>query len=221
MKTTGPMKVITLVGVMLLCFIHTFAATITHTATIFPSTTDWSVTNSVPQFDPSLGTLTNVTITIGVNAKTTIRVENRDRTPWLTTAGSEVTATATVAGYSALTTVTNSHTQTLTSFDGTIDYAGTSGLTQSIVGSDYASESVPTAAFVGIGNVPLVAGASAVGRYNGSGYYRFIVNTSASALVTVTYEFSPPVCPECPPACKPDVNGSDDDNRRKKSKGRR
>jgi hypothetical protein len=175
------------------------AASITHTTTIFPSRTDWSVTNSVPQFDAALGTLTNVIIGINVNANTEVFVENRDRRAWATTVGSTVTATATVAGFSAITSFTNSHTQTLTSFDGLLDFGGTSGFTQSVSGSDSASTSVPFAPFVGVGNVPLIASTLAVGNYQGSGFYEFGVLTTASALVTVTYEFSPPTCPECDP----------------------
>lgn len=198
-------KTIALIGAALLCFISTFAASITHTASVFPQTTNWSLTNSVPQFDGSLGTLTNVTITVAVNTSTQLRVESRDTTPWLTYAASEVTATGIVAGYSATTTLTNSHTATLSEYDGVLDYGGTSGFNVTVVGTDSGS-AVPAsfAPFIGTGTVPLIAAATAVGVYEGSGDYRFIVNTRASAIVTVTYEFSPPVCPECPPACEPE-----------------
>lgn len=181
------------------------AASITHTAATFPQITNWSLTNSVPQFDPALGTLTNVTITVAVNASTQLRVENRDTTPWLTYAASEVTATGTVAGYSASTTLTNSHTATLSEYDGVLDYSGTSGFNVAVVGAD-SGFAVPSdfTPFIGTGTVPLIAAATAVGVYEGSGNYRFIVTTRASTIVTVTYEFSLPPCPECPPACDPE-----------------
>lgn len=181
------------------------AASITHTASTFPQLTNWSLTNSVPQFDPAIGTLTNVTISVAVNASTQLRVENRDTTAWPTYAAAEVTATGTVAGYSASTTLTNSHTTTLSAYDGVLDYGGTSGFNVTVVGADSGS-AFPASftPFIGTGTVPLIAAATAVGVYEGSGDYRFIVNTRASAIVTVTYEFSLPPCPECPPACDPE-----------------
>lgn len=202
------MKIRSFLGVALVAFLwfaNAFAATVTHTATVFPTGTDWRVTNSVPQFDPALGTLTNVTISVAVNASTQLRVENRDTAAWPTYAASDVTATGTVAGYSASTTLTNSHTTTLSAYDGVLDYGGTSGFNVTVVGAD-SGFAVPASftPFIGTGTVPLIAAATAVGAYEGSGDYRFIVNTRASAVVTVTYEFAPPVCPECPPACDPE-----------------
>jgi hypothetical protein len=221
------MKFINLI-IALLCFAGLRAASITHTATIFPTLTDWSLTNSVPQFDPALGTLNSVSISIGVNASTEIFVENRDRREWPTTAGSEVTATATVAGFSAVASVTNLHSQTLTAFDGVLDFGGTSGFTQAVVGTASASAFAPSVLFIGVGNVPLVASADAVGRYNGSGAYRFVVGTTASAIVTVTYDFTPncPPAPTCNPepedCVKPPTKDDDcDDDRRKPSRRNR
>lgn len=181
------------------------AASVTHTATVFPTRTNWSMTNAVPQFDPSLGTLTNVAVGIAVNVSTQFRVENRDTIAWLTEARADVIATGTVAGYSATATLTNSYATTLSAYDGVLDYGGTSGFTVTIVGSDSES-AVPSdfTPYIGTGTVPLIASATGVGFYDGSGDSRFIVNTFASALVTITYEFSPPVCPECPSACDPE-----------------
>lgn len=181
------------------------AASITHTATIFPTGTDWAVTNSIPQFDPSLGTLTNVTIGIGVNAATTVKLESKSNLARTLTGGSYVTGTATAAGYSASTTLTNGHTQAVSGFDGVVDFGGTSGFTVGITGSSSAS-AIPASfvPFVGVGTVPLIASATALGFYRGPADYEFEVATTASALVTVTYEFSLPPCPECPPACEPE-----------------
>jgi hypothetical protein len=105
----------------------------------------------------------------------------------------------------------------LTAFDGVIDYGGTSGFTQAVVGTASASAFAPTAPFIGVGNVPLVASAVGVGMYNGSGFYRFVVGTTASAIVTVTYEFSPPECPPCEPEpdCEPDCAPKRDRDRDK------
>ena len=205
------------------------AASITHTATVFPNIPDWSVTNSVPKFDPTLGTLTNVVVSVAANASTRFWVENRDTIERSTYAASRVTATGTAAGYAATTTITNLHTATLSAYDGVLDYGGTSGFNVAVVGSDSGSI-VPSdlTPFIGTGTVPLVAAATAVGVYEGSGDYRFIVNARASAIVTVTYEFAPPVCPscddddDCKPRVKPPSKKDDDcDDDRRKSRNRR
>lgn len=198
------------------------AASVTHTATVFPTRTNWSITNSVPQFDPALGALTNVTIGISVNVSTQFRAENRDTIAWLTEARTEVTATGTVAGYSAITTLTNSYTTTLSVYDGVLDYGGTSGFTVTIVGSD-SENTVPSdfTPYIGTGTVPLIASAIGVGFYDGSGDSRFIVNTFASALVTVTYEFSLPPCPDCDCDPEPDCKPNPKDDCRKPSRRHR
>ena len=216
------------------------AASITHTATIFPTLTDWSLTNSVPQFDPAIGTLTNVTVTVSANVQSTFFTENRDRRAWDTTTTAHATVSAFVDTLSASTLIEPSHTQNLTAFDGVIDYDGTSGFTASDSGTGTASNSTSVVApFIGVGTVPLTASSVATASYTGSGFYRFIVNTSASAIVTVTYDFSLPACPPAPvcdpnpscdpkPDCKPwvkppqkDDDCDDDDDRRKRRNRRR
>lgn len=219
----------TLLILMLALAVRIAAASITHTASVFPQATNWSLTNTVPQFDPSLGTLTNVTITVAVNASTQLRVENRDTTPWLTYAASKVTATGTVAGYSSTATLTNSHTATLSEYDGVLDYSGKSGFNVAVVGTDFGS-AVPSdfTPFIGTRTVPLIASATGAGIYDGPGDYAFGVTTRASAIVTVTYDFSPPACPpvsvcDPKPDCNPpqkDDDDCDDDLRKRRNRRR-
>lgn len=204
-------------------------ASITHTLTVFPQMTDWRVTNSIPQFDPGLGSLTNVSVSVSVNAANRLRTENRDRQSWETTASGEVQAIADVGGHVTSTSVTNTYSTTLTAFDGLLDYQGTSGFDVTVVGgSSSIGQPASVVGFSGTNSIPIIIGATAIGRYDGSGYSRFIINTTASALVTVTYEFSPPTCPPAPEDCddrrKPDSDDCDDrDGRddRRKSRNRR
>ena len=203
---------------------HALAATITHTTAVFPSPTNWSLTNTVPQFDPSLGTLTNVSVTVGANMRNRLRVESRSNLPRTATARGVGAITATVGGLSAQAGITNSHTQALGAFDGVIDYGGASGFDVTVDGAGYAAEiATDLVPFIGIGNIPLSASSAANGTFNGPGDYQFIVSTTASAIVTVTYEFSPPVCPECHPACNPEPECDEDDRRdgRRSSRKRR
>src|SRR5207253_2925537 len=55
--------------------VNTNPTTLTHTAAFPEQPTDWSATQSLPQFDPSLGTLTSVEITNADPIKNTIKVE--------------------------------------------------------------------------------------------------------------------------------------------------
>ena len=202
------------------------AASVTHTAQIFVAPTDWVATNAVPQFDSALGTLTNVSVSVAINGTTSIRFENLDEFyEGDITGGGVITGTATAAGFSVATKLTNSHTQTVTGmYDGVLDYAGSGGFRLSISGSSASSASpADFTPFIGVGNIPLIASATGAGIYDGPGDYAFGVTTRASALVTVTYEFAPPVCPPAPvcdskPDCKPDPN---DDCRKPSRRHRR
>lgn len=202
----------------LLWFTTAFAATITHTSTVFPSPTNWSLTNSVPQFDPSLGTLTNVSVSVGANMRNRVRVESRSNLPRSATAGGVGAVTASVGGLITQAGITNSHTQALGAFDGVIDYAGASGFDVTVDGAGYAAEiATDLVPFIGVGNIPLISSATARGFYRGPADYEFEVSTSASAIVTVTYEFSPPVCP----SCDPEPEECDDRSDRRKPRNRR
>jgi hypothetical protein len=151
-----------------------------------------------------------------------LRVESRSNLPRTATARGVGAITATVGGLSAQAGITNSHTQALGAFDGVIDYGGASGFDVTVDGAGYAAEiATDLVPFIGIGNIPLAASSAANGMYNGPGDYQFIVNTTSSTIVTVTYEFAPPVCPDCDcdpePECKPDPK----DDRRKPSRRHR
>lgn len=216
------MKTIALIGAALLCFIGTFAASITHTATIFVAPTDWSATNSVPQFDTALGTLTNVSVSVAINGRTSIRYENLDENyeGYQVTAGGTITGVATVASFTVTTKLTNSHTQAVGGWDGIPDYSGPGAFLITKTGtSANSANSAEVTPFIGIGNIPLIASATGAGFYDGPGDYAFGVSTRASALVTVTYEFSPPVCPSCDPEpeCTPEPECDD----RRKPRNRR
>lgn len=172
------------------------AASIAHTTTVIQAPTDWLATNSIPQFDPALGTLTNVVISTLASSTSTLRIENRDSAPAPTaTASSEVKVLTIVSGYPTTTSTTNSHVALLPSFDGVVDFSGASGFTVVATSSASYSVSVPEASFIGTGTVPLSVAANAKGRVSGVGDYAFTVKTSATATVVVTYGFIPKECP--------------------------
>lgn len=177
---------------LLACLAPISAATITHTTVVLSAPADWGVTNTVPQFPPSLGTLTNVTVKVVATASSTFSVENRDRAEWQTTVGSVTTISAVLGTLSTTVVMQPSHSHLLARFDGAIDYAGDSGFTANETGN--ASQSVSTSSvtpFVGADSISLTIGAVSTATYQGSGYYRQVTTTTAAATLIVTYEFSP------------------------------
>lgn len=196
---------------LILTSVAALAATSTHTLTVFPTATNWSVTNAVPQWNPADGTLNSVTVTVAGNVSSRFRAESRDTIDTVTTATTDAHVTATAGGVTADALISPTHTQVLTAYDGVLDYGGTSGFTVTSVatGSDAESASVLTP-FIGTGTIPVSAGATATATYEGSGDYRFIVNTTASAIVTITYDFTP----NCPP-CEEEENSTCYDGRRR------
>src|SRR6202011_4554306 len=93
----------------------------------FPSrATDWTATGSVPQFDPSLGTLTSVEIDSADVLTTTVKIENLDSAP--ATINATVVGNANLTGPSLpglATTQTVDKSFNASAFDGIIDFAGT------------------------------------------------------------------------------------------------
>jgi hypothetical protein len=212
---------------LILTSVAAFAATSTHTLTVFPQIPDWSVTNSIPKWNSADGTLNSVTISISANTLNAFFAESRDTEARETQARSVFGVTASSGSLSAVASTTNSHVETLSAFDGVIDYSGTSGF--SVVKSSTASASTTTttvAPFVGTGTVPVTASATASGEYEGPGDYFFFLQSQASALVVVTYDFTPncPPCEDeddCKPRVKPPTKDDDCDDRRDKSRRNR
>jgi hypothetical protein len=183
---------------LVLTSVAALAATSTHTLTVFPTRTNWSVTNSIPQWNPADGTLNGVTITATVNASSSFRYENLDGVPQTAITSSEVTVTAAAGGSSVSAEANPTHTQTVTEFDGVADYQGTSAFRVTKTVAATQTGTVPSSPFVGTGTTPVIISSLGFGMYDGGGDYAFGVTTTSSALVVVTYDFTP-VCPECDP----------------------
>lgn len=207
----------TLIALLFTC-VSAIAATATHTATIFPALTDWSVTNSVPKWDPADGTLNSVSVTVSANTQSDFYAEILDTVPRDTVARSVFWISASAGTLAASTSATNSHVQTLSAYDNVLDYGGTSGFSASKSSSASAANvTTSVAQFVGAGTVPVAASATATATYEGSGDFYFFVQTQASAIVTITYDFTPncPPTPSCNPKpdCKPEPDDCRDDRR--------
>jgi protocatechuate 3,4-dioxygenase beta subunit len=177
--------------------INTNPTTLSHTISFPETPTDWTATQSVPQFDPSLGTLTSVEIINSDPIKNTIRVENLDT--------ASATIHATVSGDLKLsgpsvpgldTPLSADQTFNATAFDGTIDFGGTSGHTfapQTINGSNSTVLTAATdlANYEGTGTVSFTEATHASSTASGSANLLLQVNTTAAATVSVIYHYIP------------------------------
>jgi SdrD B-like domain len=177
-----------------------FAETVSYSDNKPTDFTNWADTFQLTQFDPALGTLLSVTISMtGTNTTQTL-VENRSGLANILRSGSDVTLNLSDSE-GALLSLTSSvrFTNQLLRFDNLDDFAGTSGvsnppretvLTQSttlVSGVD-----AGVASFIGQGLVTLDVTAAATGFYNGPAAASYEVITKAGAEVVVTYEYQPP-----------------------------
>src|SRR5262249_16326794 len=140
--------------------INTTPTTETETATFTQKNTNWSATQSVPQFNPALGTLTSIDILISDPITATIKVENLDTALATINALDTGAVTLTGAGINGLSSPINfSQNFNASAFDGGIDFGGTSGHTFGPLvqqGSKTITLSDPgsLAAYTGTGSVP-------------------------------------------------------------------
>ncbi len=191
----------------------------------FPTqATRWGATQTIPQFDPSLGTLTSVDVQAVTTATTTVRVENLDSAP--AAIHTVVSGGVALAGPSfAPVTTPFSLDQTFNAaaFDGTIDFDGPSGKSfapQTITGnlSKTFTAAADLAPFVGTGTATFNAAAQAADTHTGSGNLVLSVSTVAGADVTVVYHYTPNNClpagsylivqPQTPPGYLPGLKTS-------------
>jgi hypothetical protein len=170
--------------------------TITKTLTFPLTPTDFSLSGLVGQFDPSLGALQSVNIVNAGSITSDIKVENTSRcspsTIHATIAGDlEVTGPGGLSIQTAL--QQNAGTFNATSYDGTLDFGGTSGKdfgnqtadgTQSL-NLTGASMSV----FIGTGSIQLNENGTATSTASGGGNLLVGVSSQATATITVTYSY--------------------------------
>lgn len=186
-----------------------FAVPITKAATVGPyncaltrTRTDWSKDCVFQQFNPSLGTLQNIVLTVSGNIITTLKVENLDSLPHTITSSLNGAIIINRPVGTSLTSlpITRSTTDSFGVFDGVEDYAGTSGKSYSDLTSSNSKTDTITAAadltiFSGNGNVTIPVLAQASSTATGSGNVQSRHTTDADASVSVIYTYTPPPTP--------------------------
>lgn len=178
--------------------VSTAPKTIAQTITVPSTPTNFTKPISLQQFDPSLGTLTAVDITVDGTLTADIEAENTSVTsPSTITATVAGTLTVTAPGVNLVAPLSSSagvfHA---TTFDGKLDFAGTSGFD---FGSQSASMSqslgftkpADLASFVGSGSLAGSVIATENSTASGGGNLQSTSTATATATIRVVYTYTP------------------------------
>lgn len=184
------------------------AATITYTDSvtgIFDEVSDADATLYIPQFNSSLGTLNSITINLSTALQGDLGFENLKKF----TGGTFNFSTQNVYAYLVLGlsgsggmlmsnyTDNQTYTVTLAKYDGTIDYAGTSGTivttfsdadTQTY--ADFTDAGFLTQ-FTGTGNMDFTITSDSLSQLGLPSNSAAIINLTGQASVSITYDYTP------------------------------
>jgi hypothetical protein len=176
------------------------AATISYSDTVPSQQTNFNDSFDVPLFNSSFGTLTSIKFTLSGTVTGSIRLENFGSAQ---TVGSTLSATLTLyrpgpATMIVVTTPLANVTDNFTTFDGTIDFGGTSGKFYPNVSQSDSDSAVLTSLsdrtlFTGIGNIILPVNAAALSFASGGGNTISQFNTNADATLTIEYTYTPAI----------------------------
>jgi uncharacterized repeat protein (TIGR01451 family) len=181
---------------------QTLVETAVFPAPVTPTPTNFNLPGSVTQFDPALGVLQSVVITEQGTINSTIGVENTS-----TSSASQITATVsgklevTGPGVDLLVSPSdNLATFNATTFDGSVDFGGTSGKTYPTSSASGTQSLTLTGSainpFISAGKTPGSVSLTEIGQGTSSasgsgGNLQVTTTNTASAVVTVTYNYLP------------------------------
>jgi hypothetical protein len=184
-------------------------------ATFSSFTTGGSQTQSLAQFNPALGTLNSVQIVFNGTLNSDVKVENLDAAP--ATVNAQVNGNLSLQGPGgttllSLTPAIRDNSTSLSAFDGTLDYGGTSGHDFGLQSASAQKSITLTnnlSAFEGGGNVSFTESAQSSSTVSGSGNEQVHISSAAAGGVTVIYHYTPtppPAPPAAPPPAPPPVS---------------
>ncbi len=167
-------------------------------ASVALTDTNWTKNISIGQFDPSLGTLTGVTLTLTADIQGMEDIENMDNDQVTAQVTDNCVVTLEHPNTAAWLTANPQYastTPTLGPYGGTVDWAAPAGLETSF-SADAASQPMALVAasdispFIGTGSVILPVIADASSQVNGPGNITSCIKTQASATVTWYYTYT-------------------------------
>lgn len=180
-----------------------------HRALAPSATTNWSTAVAIPKFDPALGVLTEIEVTLAAEATGSAKFESLDAAASTVTMNFQSTLTLTRPDLSVLVVAIpqQAFVDNVTAHDGSIDFAGTSGKAYAGIVANAAAAIVSPpppgdlALFTGAWGNPgsILLPISATGTSSGSGAGNLLLQfaQSASAIVTVCYEYEPRITRLC------------------------
>ncbi|MGB0661622.1 MAG: choice-of-anchor E domain-containing protein [Mangrovicoccus sp.] len=175
------------------------AATTSYSDSISMTSLDFDTTLSVAKFDSALGTLNSVTVELTGVVDGGAEYENRSTSSGTTFKLSVAALIEAAFSFGGSVEVNVSPTGlsspiTVGVFDGTLDFAGTSGGSVSgLTDTDTDSKIYTTGLsnFIGAGNLDIFINADGTSQAIGGANVATIFTTDASASVKVTYDYSP------------------------------
>lgn len=188
-------KFSTVLAISLLAASAAQADTVTTQDSIASTTTSWTKSLTLNQFNSSLGTLTSVKYTYGGGVETIFQEESLDAAASTITVNSSASLNFGSPLLKIL-NVSNSQTRNVTAFDGIVDFGGTSGFGPlTVSGSDSATfiTGAGLGFFLGTGTYGLVVSAAGTSNASGAGNLISQINTVANANIVVEYTYTPTV----------------------------
>lgn len=174
------------------------AGTLTYTGTIPLATTNWNNSISIPQFDPSLGTLTGITFILTGRVEGSAMLENLETVSADVTVDLSAKITLMRPDTSVLVAAIPvvSVTENVAAFDGQMDFQGDSGRKYENLSANRteSSTSVPPSAdlalFTGTGSIVLPIRAEGFSSGSGAGNLLLQFSTLAFAEAQVKYDYT-------------------------------
>jgi Hint domain len=163
----------------------------------------WSTVATVNKFDPALGSLVEVLVTVREDLAGTVAVENLSAEGWRIGFDQSSTVSVTPPGTDALAVATlfddSTSSLNLGAYDGTKDFAGLSGtvvsfssadpLAQSIAGGGGLTDATDLAAFTGAGTIALQVSSTGLSDMIGPPDLLAQVAQTTGATISVSYVY--------------------------------
>ena len=166
------------------------------TITVAGSTTGWNDTLAVDQFNPALGTLEAVNITLSGDLSGSVSVENEGATAFGVFVIQAATLALALPGETETTSGSSVNALNLAGYDGSADFAGISGTivsnhTQIATLSDQLTDQADLAALTGPGTLSVPLSATGTSALDGPGNLLAKLLAQAGATATVSYTYLP------------------------------
>ncbi len=170
--------------------------TVPQTLIVADSTTGSSHQLIINQFNPTLGTLVGIDVTLSGDLSTGVSAENEDATPAVVSVTQIATETLALPDATETASAPIYTSVALGGYDGTADFAGSSGTivqSQTLMPTmaDTLTDASDLAAFTGTGTVAATISSTGTAGLEGPGNLLALLTAQAGATVAVSYEYVP------------------------------